>query len=191
MGQQIKLKYFPQVKDCMAYVSPFGVAETTYPDIYEKPIVASTDTIVNTVVFDALQCLADIYGKNIIDAREPLYTLISGSISKERLVETGLSYDEYYRKIFTSFYSRFSSFQNEVDLEYFYGNKSIPLLQRVITPMLKRVDAKAARVCSKVEKMPTGKVLMISHFKIYIAFRCTIDESLFKPEDGFRIIRNV
>lgn len=191
MSQYVKLKYHPEIKDCTEWTTPFGVTECSYPEIYETPIRAAGDTIVNTMVYDGLSCLGAVYGQNMLAAREPLYKLISGSITAEDLQKTNMNRDEYYSQLFSSFYSRFSSFQNEVDLEYFYGNKAVPLLQRVVSPILRRVHTKMNAVCARVEAMPTGKVLLVSNLRVYIAFRRLIDESQFKEEDGFRIIKNV
>lgn len=179
----MRAKYYPKV-DLEYTSSPFGVQECNYPNLYATPIKSTESVIVNSIEIDLLDCLKNKYGNNILDDRDRLYTIVSGSCP----TTVADSKDEYYRVIFKSFYKRYSSFQNAVDLEVYFGRHDIPFIRRFISPIKEYIDDYTTKMINMIESCSTGKVLMISHYKLYAAFRTTIPEHVIKYG---RVIKNV
>lgn len=181
------MKYFPQL-DVEFKTTAFGAREASHPDIYDTPIKVKTDNIINSVCFDALECLRPIWGDNIMENRDLLYILVSGSVPAKLMLKTRMTADEYYNRLFLSYYNRFPQFKNTVDLAYFFGDPKYNLNRRTIAPIRERIDANIQYAINKIESVKTGKVLMVTHDKVYGAFRTKIDDELFKD---FKIIKNV
>lgn len=180
-----KAKYYPRI-DLIETVTPFGAIETNYPSLYKTPIKSTDSSVINSVEIDALDCLKVLWGENILQARDFVYILVSGKVPPE-YINNGCSEEDYYRRLFNSYYSRYPAFRNAVDLEFFFGTKGIPFIQRFMQPIRERINRRIDLISRKVESLPTGKVLMTSNDYIYAAFRTTITEEF----AGGRIIKNV
>lgn len=72
---------------------------------------------------DTLSCLKEMWGDNILMARQHLYELVAGTVS-----------DSDFQVLITSYYKRYSAFANYVDEKYLFGEKSLPLVVRIIEP---------------------------------------------------------
>ena len=100
--------------------TPFGARE--------DPTLLTRKKYKTVCRVDTLACLKEIWGENILSARQHLYELVSGTVS-----------DEDFQALITSYYKRYSAFANYVDEKYLFESKDIPLLARIIQPARERI----------------------------------------------------
>lgn len=111
--------------------TPFGAVEN--PELLNRlpnKVVLRVDTLVG---------LKEVWGDNILMARQHLYELVAGTIA-----------DTAYQDLIISYYKRYSAFANFVDEKYLFEEKDRPLVARIIEPArqeIKRYSDYAVAVC--------------------------------------------
>lgn len=175
----MQAKYYPKV-DIRYTVTPFGVQEANVPNLYATPIPNTVTSAINSIRIDLLDVLKSEWGEPMFENRELAYTLFSGKVETETLMQYRVSADDYYRFLFRSYYDRFAVFQNAVDLEMFFGDKNKLFLTRFISQVRNKVSSYQRYIESIVENTNKGKVLMVTHDYMYIAYRDKIPDILIK-----------
>lgn len=119
----VKLPYYPQM---IANESKtlFGVTEIDCPAIYDTPI---NNRIILRI--DTLECLKDEFDSSMFVNRDFLYALLSGQTSPYN-----------YNELLQSFYRCQPKFMEHVNQVYFYGDNDIPIVNRILLPLRKRID---------------------------------------------------
>ena len=85
--------------------TPFGAVEN--PGL----LLNLPDKVILRV--DTLACLKEMWGENILMARQHLYELVAGTVS-----------DSDFQELITSYYKRYAAFANYVDEKYLLGSNS-------------------------------------------------------------------
>lgn len=150
---EVKLPYYPKV-NAMATETRFGAVEVTTPRIYEEPIAGKF-----IVRVDTLTVLKERIGEACFAYRELVYAIVAGTDSP---------YD--YRKLFASFYKKYPEFRGYVNDLYFYGDTSIPIIDRVVDKLRELITGYRDSVASCFDGAG-GKYLLYTHDFIYYAFR--------------------
>ena len=148
---QVKLPYCRAVVN--VHESPFGVPEVEYPNLYESPIPGKV-----IVRVDILDKLRDRLDESCFICRDLLYALFSGAKSY---------YD--YADILMSYYKKFPAFRKLVNDVYFYGDDTIPLVDRVLMPLRKELNTYQQEISEYLHKKG-GKYLTTSRDYLYYAF---------------------
>ena len=149
MSEMVRATYYPNTMLTIESTR-FGMPKTLNISLYQKPIAGKT-----IVKIDLLQCLADIWGDNVLFDRKRVYQLVSGD---------GISTKDY-KRILTSFYKRFAAFANYCDDCYYFGDLSKPLHARFLEPLTQRISTEREIVHSY-----GGKFLAESEGYMYVAF---------------------
>ena len=149
---QVKLPYCPN-EIVQVTETRFGIPEISLPTIYDKGV---QNKII--VKVDLLSCLTPIWGEACQIYREPLYKIVSGSCSVEE-----------HNNLIAAFYRRFPEVTEYINNLFSYGEKSIPIGDRVVSEVNKSVNAYKDKVL-QVLNDKHGKFLVISHAYVYYAF---------------------
>jgi len=107
---------------------------------------------------DMLDSLKELWGPNVMMARDILYKIVSGCVEEQE-----------YLELLTSYYKRFSAFANYVDYQYMFGEEDTPLLVKIIKPIREKVCAYQLKMEEQILKKG-GKVVGVSHDYIYAEF---------------------
>lgn len=132
----------------------FGAIESHLRESMETPVKGRIIVRVDTLV-----PLKELWGVNILMARDPVYSLVSGNVS-----------DEKYRDILTSYYTRFYSFANYVDEKFLFEPDDIPLIRRLVEPVRKIIDTYAQNIVQVMTKN-NGTLVLRSHDYLYFYFK--------------------
>ena len=151
----VKLPYYPKVQATM-HVTRFGAVEISESRIYNTPIPGKVILRV-----DCLDCLRDKFGDDCFICRELFYTILSG----EHPIYNA-------NEILASYYRKYKTFTDYVNDRYFYGDASIPLLERCALPLRERVDAYKNEMMQYLSDMG-GKFLIQTCDFLYYAFNST------------------
>lgn len=139
--------------------SPFGVPECETPDIYEKYANVLDDRVI--VKIDALNCLKTTMDKGMFIDRGLLYSLVSGSVSRN------LKYGD----LLANYYKKFSSFGNYVDaVMMFDADGERNTLQSIIMPIRKNIDSYKLELKSLMSAK-NGRLVLDTHDYLYFAFK--------------------
>ncbi len=149
---QVKLPYYPKVNASVKETS-FGVMEISTPEIYNSPLPGRI-----IAKADLLYCLHDIFGEECFVCREFLYSVVAGSCDK---------YD--VAQLFASFYRRYPCVTEYVNEKYYYGDDSVPMLERCLLPLRDKVDEYGSYMYDKMKGLG-GKFLVRTHDLLYFAF---------------------
>ena len=133
--------------------TPFGAVENPFLEQY------LLNTSRNILRVDLLVALQELWGDNIMRAREPLYKLVSGSCT-----------DSQFQHLLSSNYKRFSAFANFVDERFLFGDQSVPLASRVIAPARAAIEAYKQKAC-RLAGMYHGTKIGEHHDYLYLMFR--------------------
>ena len=152
---KVKLPYYPGV---LAYQSATstGVLEITTPDIYNKPLPNNKYII----KLDTLSILEEVLGESAFIYRELVYSVIAGTSQVNDLI--------------ASFYRRYPTFRTFVNEIFNYGNDAIPITDRVVTELRKRVFDYHNKMYSYLDNVG-GKYLISTHEFMYFAFSSVPD----------------
>lgn len=131
--------------------TPFGAME--YPGL----LLNLPNKIVLRV--DTLSCLKELWGDNILMARQHLYELVAGTVS-----------DEGFQRLITSYYKRYSAFANYVDEKYLFGEKGLPLVVRIIQPAREAIKNYEQRLIA-ISRQYGGEYLGNHQDYSYFAFK--------------------
>ena len=129
-------------------ITPFGAVE--------NPILLKNLPDKDVYKVDALACLQELWGENILMARQHLYELVSGVTS-----------DEEFQELISSYYKRYAAFANYVDDKYLFGDENVPLIMRIIAParvLIKENMEGIIRLC----KIYGGKYLGVHKDYVYV-----------------------
>lgn len=107
---------------------------------------------------DLLVALQELWGQSILQARAPVYRMVSGTCS-----------DSAFQGLLCSHYKRFAAFANFVDERYLFGDSSIPLASRIITPAREAIRAYSEKVC-RISAPWRGTRMGEHQDYLYIAF---------------------
>lgn len=132
-------------------ITPFGATEN--PDLLRN----LSDKIILRV--DTLACLKNLWGNNILMARQHLYELVAGTVS-----------DKEFQILITSYYKRYSAFANYVDEKYLFEEKSLPLISRIIGPVRETIQQYEQRVIA-ISKQYSGTYLGNHQDYAYFSFK--------------------
>lgn len=131
--------------------TPFGATEN--PGL----LLSLPDKIVLRV--DTLSCLKELWGDNILMARQHLYELVAGTVP-----------DVDFQGLITSYYKRYSAFANYVDEKYLFGEKSLPLVVRIIEPARTTIREYEQRLIA-ISRQYGGEYLGNHQDYAYFSFR--------------------
>lgn len=148
MSVQIRAMYYPG-QTLTIEQTRFGMPKTLNISLYQKPIAEKTILRV-----DLLECLKTLWGEGLLLGREYAYILVSGD---------GVD-DAHYREILTSCYKRFAAFANYCDECYFFGDQTLSLHERFLSPVKELIENERSILSSY------GKVLGESEGYMYLAF---------------------
>jgi len=127
--------------------------EISEPTIYDKPVIGKVILRVDT-----LDCLRNILGDDCFICRELLYTILAGD---------HVIYN--VNDVFASYYRKFKPVREYVNNLYFYGDNTIPILERSILPLREKVNNYRKEVIETVCGCG-GKFLVQTHDYVYFAF---------------------
>lgn len=144
--------------------TPFGATE--HPDLLQH----LPDKLVLRV--DTLSCLKELWGDNILMARQHLYELVAGTVS-----------DLDFQELIISYYKRYAAFANYVDEKYLFGEKTQPLVVRIIEPARDVIKDYEQRLIA-ISRQYGGEYLGSHQDYAYFAFRT---EYMPKFEESCRI----
>lgn len=132
-------------------ITPFGAVEnpTLLQNLPDKTILR----------VDTLACLKELWGDNILMARQHLYELVSGTVS-----------DRDFQELITSYYKRYSAFANYVDEKYLFGERTLPLVVRIIQPAREAIQDYEQCLIA-ISRQAGGKYLGSHQDYAYFAFR--------------------
>lgn len=122
--------------------------------MYEQPL-KNGKTIVRV---DTLYCLLDKVDESCFLNRDMLYAIVAGESDK---------YD--INKLFADFYKRYPKIRKYVNDVYYYGDGTIPIIQRAIIPLREEIDTYAIGV-DEILHGEHGKYLLKSRDYIYYAY---------------------
>ena len=113
----IKLPYYPKI-EATCRETRFGAMEISVPTVYDKPVAGKV-----IVKVDTLECLRELLGDDCFICRELLYTILAGE-------------HEFYdvNDVFASYYRKYKPVTAYVNEKYYYGDASVPILERSILP---------------------------------------------------------
>ena len=134
-------------------ITPFGATEN--PEL----LLNLPDKIILRV--DTLACLKELWGDNILMARQHLYELVAGTVS-----------DADFQGLITSYYKRYAAFANYVDEKYLFGEQSLPLVVRIIEPARTVIHEYEQRVRA-ISQQYGGQYLGNHQDFAYFAFKST------------------
>lgn len=122
------------------------------------------------VQVDTLYCLEDYIDESCFLVRDYLFSALAGlgNVTDELSV--------MYRR-----YPKFRAYMND---RFYYGDPSIPIIDRVIQPLRERIDEYTDRIFPML-KVNRGKYLMRSRDYLYFAYNVTPE---LKIERGVHII---
>jgi len=145
-------------------ITPFGAVEDpSVPQMKKGDIVLKIDT---------LKCLKDLWGANILTARQHVYKLVAGTVS-----------DDEFQQLLVSYYRRYQAFANYVDEKYLFEEKDTPLVVRIIKPVRAAIDAYEHRLIVQCSQCG-GTYLGNSHDYAYFSFK---HENLPEFEESTRL----
>lgn len=144
--------------------TPFGAQEN--PNL----LLSLPDKIILRV--DTLSCLKELWGENILMSRLHLYKLVAGTVT-----------DVEFQGLITSYYRRYSAFANYVDDKYYFGEKSLSLVSRIIDPARDVIRNYEQRVIA-ISRQYGGEYLGNHQDYAYFAFR---NEHLPEFEESCRV----
>lgn len=124
---------------------------------YVKKIYCRTSDVYLYVI-DALQCMKTIWGDDILNNRELLYTVVSGNADLN-----------IYKEKFKELCDTNASFYNYVLSETLFGNKSVSLLERLFTQVRQKIDSYMSSI-EGFTKDNSGKLVMIDKDYMYLTF---------------------
>lgn len=127
------------------------------------------------VRIDALKGLEPWLGKNALEDRERVYHLIAGDLPEEE-----------YKKLLLSYYTRFLTFQDYIDTQCMFGDRNIPLVQRVVQPLLDKLSEHRTKLLTSIYKN-NGQFLAESREYLYASFNKRYVPDI---EGGVRICSN-
>lgn len=148
----VKLPYYPKLQATMIETR-FGVLEISLPKTYDKPLANKI-----IVRVDTLECLRSQLGDECFICRELLYTILAG---QHEIYDPNDVLASYYRK-----YKPFTEYVND---KYYFGDDSIPILERVALPLRESVNEYRNTVMDKLGKLG-GKYLVQTHDYVYYSF---------------------
>lgn len=131
----------------------FGAQEISTPNIYDKPVAGKV-----IVKVDCLNCLRDILGDDCFICRELLYTILAGQHP-----------DFDVNDVFASYYRKYKKVTEYVNEKYYYGDESLPILERSILPLREKVNTYRDEMFQLLNNSG-GKYLVQTHDYIYFAF---------------------
>lgn len=123
------------------------------PKIYEVPLQGRVIARV-----DKLKCLINVLGSECFVYREYIYNILSGGNE---------SYD--LNKMFASIYRRYPKVSEYVSNLYYYGDASIPIIDRCIKPLREMVDNYGKHMYETLTSYG-GKYLVQTHDILYFSF---------------------
>lgn len=126
----------------------------TIPTIYDAPIAGKYIARVDT-----LDVLKQVIGEPCFAYRKLVYAIVAG---------TDTPYD--YRKVFASFYKKYPEFRGYVNDLYFYGDTSVPIVNRVVE-QLRILINQYRKNMSDCFDGAGGKYLLYTHDFIYYSFK--------------------
>ena len=112
----------------------------------------------NVTRVDTLSALEGIWGENILEQREKLYKIVSGTCS-----------DEEFRSLITEFYTTYAAFSNFVDEVYLFEDHNIPLVTRIIQPARNRINAMKSMIQTQCRTY-SGQIHGEHQDYVYISF---------------------
>lgn len=148
----VKLPYYPKLL-VVTHETRFGAIEISEPLIYNKPIPNKV-----IVRVDLLVCLQDLFGTEPFICRELLYTILAG---EHKIYDASEVFASYYRK-----YKMVTSYVNE---KYFYGDDTVPIMERSILPLRDVVNAYRDKVFATLTDAG-GKYLVQTNDFLYFAY---------------------
>ena len=148
----VKLPYYPKIEATMRETR-FGAMEISVPEIYDKPVSGKV-----IVKIDCLNCLRELLGNDCFICRELLYTILAG---EHPLYNVNDVFASYYRK-----YANVTAYVNDM---YYYGDDSIPILERCILPLRDKVNTYKDDLFQLLNDSG-GKYLISTHDYLYFAF---------------------
>lgn len=107
---------------------------------------------------DTLACLKEMWGENILMARQHLYELVAGTVS-----------DSDFQELITSYYKRYAAFANYVDEKYLFGEQQLPLVFRIIGPARDCIKQYEERLIAQCQ-MRRGRYIGSHQDFAYFAF---------------------
>lgn len=149
-GLQVKLPYYPNILAVVSETNT-GVQEISIPEIYNKPL-ANGKIIVRV---DCLRCLDNVFDNAAFIYRDIIYNIIAGK---------GDTCDAV-----SSCYRRFKEFREYVNNCYFFGDDSVPIVDRLVDPMRESVNDYMSQ-CKQMLSAMGGKYLITTHSYVYFAF---------------------
>lgn len=148
---EVKLPYYPQVQATMS-ASPFGVPEISCPTIYDTPL--SNKFILR---IDLLAPLTRLMGDECMRNRAKLYELVSGNTVEPR-------------KLLKSYYSKFPMFREFVNDEFYFGDTSKDIYDRILAHMQRTIND-CANETQDACILTGGKYLVMTHDFLYYAYK--------------------
>lgn len=145
---QVKLPYYRITVP--THVTHFGVPEVECKNLYDKAV---PDKVIVRV--DNLNCLRGKLDDSCFICREILYNMLAGN--------------KDYQTILMSYYRKFQSFRILVNDAYYYGDDTIPIVERVLLPLRQEINEFAQKTSGKL-KDAGGKYLVLSHDYLFYAF---------------------
>lgn len=147
---EVKLPYFPK-QVATLNVSPFGVPELSCHKIYEQPLP-------NKVVFrvDVLESIRDIFGDECLYYRDYLYNIVAGNTAN-------------FGQSIRNLYKKFPTFRTFVNDEFYFGDTSRPIADRIKDMVQDRLTFSADN-SKQYCMMSGGKFLVYTHYYLYFAF---------------------
>lgn len=127
--------------------------EISKPNLYDTPLSGRI-----IVKVDLLSCLTSIWGEACQIYREPLYKIVSGSCTEEE-----------HNALIASFYRRFPEVTEYINNLFYYGEKSIPINQRVVSAIAEIVEEYKNTVLTTLTNAG-GKYLVLTHDYVYFSF---------------------
>lgn len=143
-------------------MTPFGAVE--------DPEVLTHLPGSNVVRVDALCCLREMWGDNILMSRQHLYEIVSGDVC-----------DKTFQELISSYYRRYAAFANYADEKYLFESATTPFVTRLIAPARKAIDARAASAHSLL--MSFGYTYLGTH-QDYWYYQCPEHTSVIPALEG-------
>lgn len=151
----VKCPYFPNIF-YEQHITRFGAIETSVNPYNQKIHCRTSD--VKTYVIDCYQCLEELWGKEICNRREALYTLMSGDSNLTK-----------YKEAVAVLYAESPNFANFLNMEKLFGNQEIPLVERIVQPAREKVNDFIKNLTAFAQ-YNSGKAVMVDKDFIYLTF---------------------
>lgn len=141
--------YYPSTT-LIVTTTPMNMKETSPSTLYETPIPGRV-----IVKCDIFAYLSKYFGKSILKVRPHLYTIFSHARVS----------DKDYCAVLAHCYRRYAAFANLIDEQYYFGDETLSLQQRITDKLVSLVE-EARLHFNKYN----GKLLMENEGYLYYAF---------------------